>query len=207
VVSADQLPATVPLLVFLHPPDEDYARLRGFEFFEALRANGMPVLTSADGDDLVVPPRKPVMVFAAVGADADYVDCVTGLARRDTNPLSCVLVDVCGPFWDPPHLIGSDTVRGYWQDPGNQQRARQLLRGVDGVTTPHASYTPMLGDFHDQVFVLPDLVDDDEDDHGEHEHGQDGHCCERAVEVVRNFGMTLMTAWHTAALAKASRRR
>jgi hypothetical protein len=207
-VDLPELPPTLPTFVFLHPGDENYARLRGAAFFDTIRHTGFKVAVSDGTGSAAIPGRGPLMVFAAVTAAPQGAEFLCEEARR---PGSCVLVDVCGPIWAPDQLLGDDEVREYWARPGNADQARRLLCAVNGVTTPHASYTEVLMGYNPNVFVIPDLVADeagcdcDPADDGDDE--DDGHDCGGALhdcgEALQRFSLALMSAWHTAALVKA----
>jgi hypothetical protein len=174
----------MPTFVFLHPLDDNHRRLRGGDWFDTIRDGGFPVVTSSD-DEPGINPAGRNLIFACVHADAPYVEALVGIAAR---PYSCLLVDVCGPIWAPDQVLGQQAARDYWADPGNYERALQLLRAADGVTTPHPAYAEWLLDVNPNVFVLPDVADSGADD--QHE------------EALLRFSRDLQLAWHTAFHAK-----
>lgn len=181
------MPATMPMLVFVHPLDDNYARLRGRAYFEMIREGGFDVVTSADPGGVSVPTNRRLLIFAAIAGDAPLVDALLDLAA---SPSTCVLVDVPGPVWAPEQIIGSDDARAFWSWPENQDRAYRLVTAADGVTTPHAALVEPLLEVNPNVFVLPDLTHDDD---------------ECGCEAAERFGRTLMLAWHTATELKMAR--
>jgi len=186
-VGLPQMPATMPWFCFAHPDDDNYVRLRGGDVFRAFREYGFHVVLSSDHDH-AVSPSVPVRALAAVDGKESYVDTLLTFAE---NPASCVLVDVCGPIWEPKHLMGPDDSRRYWSEPQKQAEGQRLLEGADGITTPHPAYVDKLLEYNDNVFVLSDLVlsGDEEADSA----------------ALVEFTRTLTLAWHTSHVAKSRR--
>lgn len=179
-----EMPASMPTMVFMHNGNPTYHQLRGGPIFEVMQVGGYKVIIPDQSGKMSVPASGRLMVL--MDLQVDVVDWVESL--RDQWG-SVVLVDVTGPVWDPARMGELEPgAREYWSDPDRQQAARHLIELADGVTTPHVSFTELLADLNEQVFVLPDL--DEESD-----------------ASVMGFMVKLNLAWHTAAEAKGARLR
>lgn len=157
----------------IHNGNDRASRVRGRAVYDEASSLGVAVKV---GSELVTTRQElsqlsRLQVQLINPASADAVRFVDGL-RQITN--TTVLVDVTFPFGDVASYIGAlprddpfaewddEVTRSFWTDPEHVRMLTMAIERADAVSTPFEDWSDRLRGMNDRVFVIPDLIDQDD---------------------------------------------